>query len=250
MNSIPKIIHYCWFGGKDKSADILGFIDGWKKIHPDFEFREWNESNFDLDLYPYAKEAHEVGRFAFVTDVVRLHALYYFGGIYMDTDVELLKPFNEYLSHEAFTGCETSAMCVTGTIGAKAGNHWIGELLSEYNGRHFKTSDGALDLTTNTTSITKITKKYFGWVESDSIQDLGLVTIYSSEFFCAKSYKTGIISITDNTCTVHHFKGSWKNSNEKRKSSFLNKSKSILVAIFGEKFFNKINSFVRKKKSV
>ena len=101
---IPKVIHYCWFGRGELPPLAKKCLDSWKKYCPDYEIKEWNEDNFDLDSYPYVREAYDKRKFAFVTDVVRLYALYHEGGIYMDTDVEVLKPLDRFLSHrvEAF----------------------------------------------------------------------------------------------------------------------------------------------------
>ena len=103
---IPKVIHYCWFGRGQMPELALKCIESWKKFLPDYEIKEWNEDNFDLDSYPYTREAYDKRKYAFVTDVVRLHALYNEGGIYMDTDVEVLKPLYSFLHHTAFSGFE------------------------------------------------------------------------------------------------------------------------------------------------
>ena len=103
---IPKKIHYCWFGRSKMPELALKCIASWKKYLPDYEIKEWNEDNFDLELYPYVREAYNNRKFAFVTDVVRLYALYTEGGIYMDTDVEVLKPLDCFLNHQAFSGFE------------------------------------------------------------------------------------------------------------------------------------------------
>lgn len=242
QNSIPKIIHYCWFGNNEKPQEVLDLIDGWKHKNPDYTIKEWNESNFDLNMYDYAKEAYESKRFAFVTDIVRLYALYNEGGIYMDTDVEVLKPFDDFLHHQAFTGCETPEMCVTGTMASRKNNVWIKSLLEYYDNRKFLDENGKVDLTTNTKSITNITIDKFNWEKSDLYQDLVDVAIYPSDVFCAKSYKTGVVSETENTVTIHHFKGSWKTESEKAKSKYMTKAKNLIIRVVGEKNFNRINS--------
>ena len=113
---IPKVIHYCWFG-KGKMPDLaLKCLESWKKYCPDYVIKEWNEDNFDLDLYPYAREAYDNRKFAFVTDVVRLYALYHEGGIYMDTDVELVNSIDKFLHHTAFSGFESEKMLIHGLI--------------------------------------------------------------------------------------------------------------------------------------
>lgn len=118
---IPKVVHYCWFGRGPKNELATKCIESWKKFLPDYEIKEWNEDNFDVNLYPYAKEALENRKFAFVTDVVRLYALYTEGGVYMDTDVEVLKTYNPFLHHKMFSGFETNNNVPTGMMAAEKG---------------------------------------------------------------------------------------------------------------------------------
>lgn len=124
-NQIPKIIHYCWFGGNNKPKSVRTCIDSWKLHCPDYEIIEWNESNFDINSNLYTKQAYDSKKWAFVTDFVRLKVLYDNGGIYMDTDIEVLKPLDIFLYHEAFSGFEWVDRIPTGIIGAKKHNEWI-----------------------------------------------------------------------------------------------------------------------------
>ena len=206
---IPKIIHYCWFGRGSKNELATKCIESWKKFLPDYEIKEWNEDNFDVNLYPYAKEALENRKFAFVTDVVRLYALYTEGGVYMDTDVEVLKTYNPFLHHEMFSGFETNNYVPTGMMAAEKGSIWAKELLEQYNDRHFVLEDGSFDLTTNTSVITEY-MKFKGLLLNNKYQDFpGLCTMYPSEYFCPKDHTTGKIKCTKNTVCIHHFAGSW-----------------------------------------
>ena len=118
---IPKKIHYCWFGRGKMPELAVKCIESWKKYLPEYEIKEWNEDTFDLTLYPYAKEAYDNRKFAFVTDVVRLYALYYEGGIYMDTDVEVLKPLDYLLQFDAVSGFETDSQIPTGLMASQKG---------------------------------------------------------------------------------------------------------------------------------
>lgn len=154
---IPKKIHYCWFGRGPMPELAIDCINSWKKIHPDFEFVLWNEDSFDITSNQYVKEAYDLKKFAFVTDYVRLYALYHHGGVYMDTDVELLKPLDKFLEHDAFTGCEDDLMCVTGTMASRLGHPWVEQLLSQYSKRKFILPDGSFDKTPNTQVITDLT---------------------------------------------------------------------------------------------
>ncbi len=207
---IPKIIHYCWFGRGQKPALAVKCIASWKKYLPDYEIKEWNEDNFDLDLYPYAREAYDNRKFAFVTDVVRLYALYHEGGIYMDTDVEVLKPLDCFLDLPAFSGFEDDINVPTGIMASEKGGKWVKENLAYYDRRHFVNHNGELDLTTNVISITNYMLSH-GLKRNNTFQQFAdLITIYPKDYFCPKSYIDGKIYLTNNTYTIHHFAGSWQ----------------------------------------
>lgn len=212
---IPKIIHYCWFGRGKKPQLAIDCIESWKKFLPDYEIKEWNEDNFDLDLYPYVREAYDNRKFAFVTDVVRLYALYTEGGIYMDTDVEVLKPLDPFLHHTAFSGFENNASVPTGIMAAEKGSLWAKENLKFYEGKRFVKADGSFDTTTNVVTITNYMIPH-GLKRDNTYQDFpNLITFYPSDYFCPKSHQDGKIYLTENTVTIHHFAGSWKTRNEK-----------------------------------
>lgn len=213
---IPKVIHYCWFGRGKMPEMALKCIESWKKYLPEYKIKEWNEDNFDLDMYPYVREAYDNRKFAFVTDVVRLYALYNEGGIYMDTDVEVLKSLDPFLHHNAFSGFEDDKNIPTGIMASEKGGRWAKENLDYYNDKHFIKDDGTMDVTTNVQTITKIMLPY-GLKQDNSYQDFpGLITFYPKDYFCPKSYKDGKIYTTKNTVTIHHFAGSWLTQKEKR----------------------------------
>lgn len=206
---IPKIIHYCWFGRGEMPKLAKQCIKSWKKYCPDYEIKEWNEDNFDLDLYPYAREAYDNRKFAFVTDVVRLYALYNEGGVYMDTDVEVIKPLDPFLKHTAFSGFENEVYVPTGIMASEKGGLWAKENLEYYNGRHFLKEDGCIDNTTNVIIITNYMLKH-GLVQNNTFQDFpGLITMYPKDYFCPLSWEGKQGQLTDNTVTIHHFAGSW-----------------------------------------
>lgn len=234
---IPKIIHYCWFGRGPKNELAIKCIESWKKFLPDYEIKEWNEDNFDVSIYPYAKEALENRKFAFVTDVVRLYALYTEGGVYMDTDVEVLKSYNPFLHHHMFSGFENNGYVPTGMMAAEKGSVWAKELLDEYEGKHFVKEDGSFDITTNTITITNymLTK---GLILNNTYQDFpGLCTMYPSDYFCPKDHGTGQIVLTDNTVCIHHFAGSWIVMSPMKK--FVHNSKEKLARVIGKDFVAK-----------
>lgn len=215
---IPKIIHYCWFGRNPLPPLAVKCIESWKKYCPDYEIKEWNENNFDLNSYPYVREAYDKRRFAFVTDVVRLYALYHEGGIYMDTDVEVLKPLDAFLSHHAFSGFEDEMHVPTGIMASEKGGKWAKDNLAYYNNRHFLKADGGVDLTTNVETITNYMLP-LGLKQNNTFQDFsGLITFYPKDYFCPKSYQDGQIYLTENTHTIHHFAGSWITKADRRRA--------------------------------
>lgn len=206
---IPKVIHYCWFGEGKMSELSLRCIESWKKNLSEYRIKVWNEKNFDITSNSYVFEAYQRQKYAFVTDYVRLYALYHEGGIYMDTDVEVIKPLDIFLTHEAFSGYQTPEEIPTGLIGAKPKNKWIEANLRVYDNKKFVKADGSIDLSANVASITSISKEQ-GFEEGGSYQVFGDgVAIYPVDYFCAKDYRTGKYIITENTYAIHHFAGSW-----------------------------------------
>ena len=186
---IPKVIHYCWFGGKEMPKLAKKCIKSWKKYCPDYELKLWNEETFDINSNPYVKEAYENKKFAFVTDYVRLFALYNYGGVYMDTDVEVLKSIDEFLENAAFTGFESSNYVPTGIMASEKKLPIIKSLLDYYTDRHFVNTDGSFDITTNTKTITKILSDK-GLILNNSYQKVEEFTLYPSDYFCPIDWRT------------------------------------------------------------
>lgn len=205
---IPKIIHYCWFGRHPKPESARKCMATWKKYLPDYELREWNEDNFDLHSCAYAEEAYKAGRFAFVTDYVRLYALYHYGGIYMDTDVEVVRPLDRFLDLKGFSGFEKTDAVPTGIMAAEKGLPFIAELLHDYDSLHFLDENGRMDQTTNVIRITNAAVRH-GLVLNNTRQTVADFTFYPMDVFCPKDPKTRQIKRTRNTFTIHHFAGSW-----------------------------------------
>lgn len=206
---IPKTIHYCWFGRNPKPKKILDCIASWKRVLPEYVIKEWNEDNFDLACCDYVREAYGAKKWAFVTDYVRLYALYTEGGIYLDSDVEVLKPLDSFLDCVAFSGRESAYSCLTGTMGAEKGSAWIRDLLEPYSTRKFVNADGSLNLTTNVaySNETLVPK---GLPFEDSIFDVpGYVKVYPTEVFCPGAVDKDSYAVTDKTYTIHHFAASW-----------------------------------------
>ncbi|CAH1225181.1 hypothetical protein PAECIP111892_05576 [Paenibacillus auburnensis] len=236
MGKIPKLIHYCWFGRGELPDLAKKCIKSWQEILPDFEIKVWNEDNFDIASNNYVKEAYDAKKYAFVTDYVRLYALFHEGGIYMDTDVEVVKPLDSFLEHEAFTGFQTIDELPTGLIASVSGNHWIKENLNVYKEKSFLKQDGTFDTTANVYSITNISKK-MGFKEGNDFHYLmNEVAVYPIEYFCAKDFATNKLYVTENTYAIHHFAGSWLSPKEKMKL----KLRGIIGSTMYEKFKNVI----------
>lgn len=227
---IPKIIHYCWFGGNPLPDDAKKYIESWKKYCPGYEIREWNEETFDLTSCDFVREAYENKKWAFITDYVRLAVLYQYGGIYMDTDVEVIKPLDEFLTLKGFSGFESETQVPTGIMASERENIFIKKLLDYYEGRHFILPDGSLDTKTNVIIITDYALKE-GLIQNNTLQNINDYTFYPKEYFCPKDYTTGNISITENTYCIHHFSGSWLSSWEKEKME----KKKYFIQKYGEK---------------
>lgn len=205
---IPKKIYYCWFGYGKKTTEMMQYIEGWKSMHPDYEIIEWNENNFDIHSNIYVEEAYNAKKWAFVTDYVRLYVLYEHGGIYMDTDVEVLRPLNCFLACHAFSGFEARDCVPTGIMGAEKGMQVISDLLRYYDNRHFIKSNGELDLTTNVTSITDYFKKN-GLFFNGKMQTIKGFIMYPQSYFCPNSIEMVFYKKPSKAYTIHHFAGSW-----------------------------------------
>lgn len=237
---IPKTIHYCWFGHGEMPQLAKDCVASWHKYMPDWEYKLWNEDNFDVNTTPYTKEAYEARRYAFVTDYVRLYALKTEGGVYMDTDVEVLKPFDNLLYLKAFTGYEGSKYMppVTGLMASEAGGEWVSEQLQSYEGQHFLLDDGTFDITTNTQRISRIMQAN-GFVCDGKKQQYKDIIIFPSEYFCPRQ-TTGEFLLTENTYCDHHFMSSW---NDKKHSGW----KELIHRIIGDERMIRLIKWKRKK---
>lgn len=241
INYIPKKIHYSWFGGKEKSKFIQKCIETWKKYLPDYEIIEWNESNFDLEDHPFAKEAYAAGKFAFVSDYVRVYTMYHYGGIYFDTDIEVLRDFSDKLKDAKFViAFELPHSLMTGFFAAQKGNPVVKEILDYYDGLSFYNEDGSMKLTPNPIIFAQETAK-FGLEFNGKYQELGDgMRIYPNEVFGGYNVYDMIYTITENTVLVHHYTASWRTVREEIPVKF----KKLILKLFGVEFFR----FMRKVK--
>lgn len=211
---IPKTIHYIWFGGNPLGEKEEKCLASWGKYLPDYKIIRWDETNFDVTSNRYCLEAYQAKKWAFVSDYVRLWVLVNYGGIYMDTDVEVLSSLDSFLDNRAFSGFETSKSIPTGIMASERGFALFKVLLDDYENRSFILPNGDMDLTTNVEAITRLCLQR-GLKLNNMPQTIDGFSLYPKEVFCPKSYQTGEIEITENTVTIHHFSGTWKSDMEK-----------------------------------
>ncbi|MCD7033142.1 glycosyl transferase [Metabacillus sp. GX 13764] len=243
MSAIPKIIHFCWFGKGAKPKLVQKCINSWRKHLPDYQLIEWNESNFDINSNQYVKEAYEAKKYAFVSDFVRLHALYKHGGVYMDTDVEVLKSLNPLLKDKMFTGFEDGQFLQSGTIGAIKGHELIEEFMKYYYTKRFKKLDGTYDMTTNTNIMTSLCLP-FGLKTDGSKQILSNGTVvYPRTYFSPYDYINGENHITEQSYTIHHFAQTWLPANVRLRSNL----KRMVSRIAGPKTISAIRKAIQSK---
>lgn len=219
---IPKVIHYCWFGKNPLPKSARKCINSWKRFFPDYEIKEWNEDNFDISIIPYVKEAYEMRKFAFVSDYARFWILYNYGGIYFDTDVEVVKSLKEIVSRGAFMGAEKNGS-ITGLlpvvapglgIGCEAGISIFKVILDNYSNEHFINSDGSLNLKT-VVNYTSAILAEFGMKATSDIQQVEGIWIYPQDYFCPYDYLTKEMKHTSNTVAIHWYDGSWISPSQK-----------------------------------
>ena len=242
---IPKIIHYCWFGRNPLPVSAQKCIASWHRFFPDYEIKEWNEDNFDVNIIPYTQQAYEAKKYAFVSDYARFWILYHYGGLYFDTDVEVIKPFDDITKRGPFMGIETSAswkgkpMVAPGLgLGVEAGHFFYENMLRAYGHLEYLKADGSFD---NTTIVSYTTCELYkhGMITSENLQVVEGIWIYPSDYFCPMDSTTGITTITERTVSIHHYDCSWM---DHRSLSFrLHQVKNVLFRIIGQKYARLIN---------
>ncbi len=245
---IPKKIHYCWFGRGPKPALAEKCIASWKKYCPDYEIIEWNEDNFDINCCDYVKEAYDAKKYAFVSDFARYDILYKHGGVYFDTDVELIKPIDDIIALGAFMGCErdgcdpdhsgftsleNSGEVNPGLgIAAAPGLGLYKEILDFYSNLHFLLPDGTLNQKTIVSYTTEMLLKH-GMKNTNEIQTVADIRIYPKEYFCPMDDNTGELKITKNTRSIHWYSKSWIS----KKQRIISKITRPFHRIFGDDCF-------------
>ncbi len=214
---IPKMIHYCWFGRNPLPQSAQKCIESWKRFLPDYEIKEWNEDNFDVGIIPYTREAYAAKKYAFVSDYTRFWILYNYGGLYFDTDVELIKPMDDIIASGPFMGAEIDGDERKGLmpkvapglcIGAYKEMPLFGNVLDKYRKMDFWGSDGTFNKYTMIPLVSDLLKAE-GMRSTEDIQKVGDFTIYPAEYFNPLDIATGILNKTPNTRSIHWFMASW-----------------------------------------
>lgn len=224
---IPKVIHYCWFGGNPLPESAIKCIESWRKYMPDYEIREWNEACFDVNAVRFTQEAYKLKQYAFVSDYARFWILYNYGGVYFDTDVELIKPIDDIIARGAFVGMEISYKKANGLWGIAPGlgiageklNPIFGEVLAKYENMHFVNSRGSFSATVVKMFSQLMNAKPYRMDES-GIAIFDCMNVYPKDYFCPKNYVTGELDITENTRSIHHYAATWV-----KRKSFLQRLK-------------------------
>ena len=249
---IPKIIHYCWLSGDEFPPLIKTCIDTWKEQLPDYEFILWDTNRFKLESNIWVQQAFDTKKYAFAADYIRLYAIYNFGGIYLDTDIEVLKSFNNLLERPYFTGAEGLGIIEAGVFGAEKNSPWVKQCLDYYDGKAFINADGTYNtLTLPRIMMAQISKgRTIKEILPDNLDvnkqtnDDGTLYMFPKDFFCAKNHGTGVIEKTDNTYSIHHFAMSWL----PKKRTFLPNLKRKLMSVFGVRSISVIIKLLGLKK--
>lgn len=250
---IPKVIHYCWFGGNPLPKDAQMCLASWKKYLPDYEIKVWNESNFDVNCCPYVKGAYEAKKFAFVSDYARFWVLYKEGGVYFDTDVEVIRNMDHIISAGNFMGIEKSLATQKPEsgemIGVNAGlgmgcepnSPFLKEMLDLYENKPSFTFDEGTIVHHTTWTLQK-----YGFVNEHKFQEVAGFKIYPADYFCPMDSTTGLVYLTENTISIHHYSCSWVD--QKTLGFQLHLLKNKLIKILGPGIIMKLASIFSKAK--
>lgn len=232
---IPKIIHYCWFGRNPLPKSAQKCIASWRKFFPDYEIKEWNEDNFDVNMIPYTRDAYTAKKYAFVSDYARFWILYHYGGVYFDTDVEVIRPMDDIIEKGAFMGRErgTDGMVAPGLGLAVEALHPIyAKMLDKYSCLSFRNGDGSHNTKTIVYYMTELFDES-GLKRDNSLQMIDGIILYPHEYLCPMDSTTGLLYITDETRSIHWYSCSWMN----------HKSPRFILHLFK----NSVNRLFKKK---
>ena len=251
---IPKIIHYCWFGKNELPEMANMCIESWKKCFPDYEIKQWDETNFDIEICDFTKEAYKAKKYAFVSDYARFYILYKFGGIYFDTDVEVIRSIGDILEKGPFMGCEKAkprdrkkieSVAPGLGIAAEPGMYIYKKILEMYEKMDFASWNNTGKRITVVDAVTSLLKEE-GFQGGKEIENVAGINIYSSEYFCPMNYYTGEVTITDKTRSIHHYADSWHSETQRRilklEQKYGKKSLSGMIIITPLRIKNKLET--------
>ena len=254
---VPKIIHYCWFGNGEIPKKEMECISSWQESFPGYEFKFWNEENFDYSSCNFARQAYEEKKYAFVSDYARAKLLYEYGGLYLDTDVKILKSFTDLLyKYDGLLGFERKAFIGTAVIACKPRNESIGKLLEYYEKHNFIQKDGSFDNIANVSIITDILRDS-GLVLGGKEQIVGPFLVTQRELFYPKKISENSFKITSETRAVHMCSNSWLSERERKRGNnifwikivrpLLRKFREVGIKLFGKEMIRSFEIKLRNK---
>ena len=240
---MTKIIHYCWFGGNPIPEKLIKYMESWKTYFPDYRIIRWDENNFDINCNRYVSEAYKTKKWAFVADYCRFWALEKYGGLYFDTDVEIIRPFGSLLENEAFAGFETDRYIAPGLVlyAKNPNNPIISEAKKYYDTIPFLDQNGERIRVNVCGIFTGILEKH-GFVPNGQLQVCDGMTLYPKEYFCPFDDATGLLNKTPNTYAIHWYDKSWMS----RGRIIRNRITRILHRCFGKDIRRKVEKLVGK----
>ena len=242
---IPKVIHYCWFGRNPLPKMAVKCISSWRKFLPDYEIKEWNEDNFDVNIIPYTRDAYADGKYAFVSDYARFWILYHYGGVYFDTDVEVIKQLDDIISRGPFMGLEIpgdDCKIAPGLgLAVESGNPIYETILKGFEKLNYHLPNGSRNPYTMIPMVTDIMKSK-GLNGFDCVQHVEGIYIYAPDYFNPLDDATGRLRKTENTRTIHWFMKSWM----PQKSSFILYGKRMMRRLLGTDNLSAIKSVLKK----
>lgn len=250
--SIPKKIHYCWFGGNPLPKSAIKCINSWKKYCPDYEVIKWDESNFDINCNAYCREMVLQKKWAFLTDYVRLRVVYEQGGIYLDTDVQVIRPLDKLVESGPYMGFENTGRVATGLgFAAESGNPMIRE-----NMEYYETLTDFSKLKSCPYITTEVLQRHGLTDDVFHIQTVEGIRIYPEEYLCPKNERTGLTRVTKNTYSIHQFDASWfeeswkrgqkKRWREERLNYILHTPNRFLISLLGQKRYEKFKHMIKR----
>lgn len=237
---IPKIIHYCWLSGDPVPANLQRCMDTWKKRLPDYEFILWDKNRFNLDSCKWVRQAFDKHKYAFAADYIRFYALYNYGGIYLDMDVQVLKSYDPFLNLHTMVGYEYGAKLLeVATFGAEKGLPWLKTIMQYYETHDFEYDNDAMEKILCPPLVTRVLNEQgYKIVDVSSLseankikEDKSIIPVFPREFFCPKEWQSQLVYITDDTVSIHHYNGSWMPEDIRKRRQLKNRIPQWLLRL-------------------